>query len=449
MTEMDKREPPPSPSSFRVLDALPDAVAVLDGELVIQHLNAHFQALVSGDPEQTRFAVGRHYLACRSAALGPGTQDAEAIAEALSGKRSERAGAVPSARVFDTQVLPHTEGDRPLLLVMKQDMTERRLAEAALVRYHAVLEAVGFAAAQFLGTNDWEESVGAVIERLGRATDVSRVYVFEMHTAEDGALLASQRYEWAAEGVLPQLDNPELQSMAFASIGFGRWIELLAQNETVHGLVRDFPQGERDILEPQDIIAIAVVPIFVDEVWWGFIGLDECRAARPWSAAEIEALRAAAGLFGAAIQHQRARAALRQSLAQEALIRAQEDALLQLSTPLIPVHDEVVVMPLVGALDQKRAERVLETLLAGIVERSARAAILDVTGIPRLDADVADALLRVARAARLLGAEVMLSGIRPEVARTLIGLGADFGDIATTASLKAAIALALKRASRR
>jgi len=449
MTELDQRDDPNATNAFRVLDALPDAVAVLDADLVIQHLNAHFRALVGSDPAATRFAVGRRYLECRSTAIGPGTLDEEALAEALAGKRSERAGASAWARVFDTQVLPYAEGDRTLLLVVKQDMTERRLAEAALVRYHAVLEAVGFAAAQFLGMGDWEESVGSVIERLGRATDVSRVYVFEMLSGEDGAVLAAQRYEWAAEGVTPQIDNPDLQSVPLEAIGCGRWIELLSRNDCVHGLVCDFPQGERDILEPQDVVAIAVVPIMVDDIWWGFIGLDECRRPRPWSAAEIEALRAAAGLFGAAIQHQRARAALRQSLAQEALIRAQEDALLQLSTPLIPVHDDVVVMPLVGALDQKRAERVLETLLSGIVERSARAAILDVTGIPRLDADVADALLRVARAARLLGAEVMLSGIRPEVARTLIGLGADFGGIATTASLKAAIAMALKRAGKR
>jgi anti-anti-sigma regulatory factor len=449
MTESDQRDDPTPPSAFRVLDALPDAVAVLDADLVIQHLNAHFRTLVGSDPIATRFAIGRRYLECRSSAIGPGTQDEVALEEALTGKRSERAGTGAWARVFDTQVLPFVEGDRSLLLVVKQDMTDRRLAEAAQVRYHAVLEAVGFAAAKFLGMHDWEESVGAVLERLGRTTDVSRVYIFEMFTGEDGALRASQRYEWVAKGVVPQIDNPDLQDMAPAALGLGRWLELLSRNDCVHGLVRDFPADERAFLEPQDIVAIAVVPIMVDDIWWGLIGIDECRRGRPWSAVELEALRAAAGLFGAAIQHQRARAAMRQSLAQETRIRAQEDALLQLSTPLIPVHDDVVVMPLVGALDQKRAERVLETLLSGIVERSARAAILDVTGIPRLDAEVADALLRVARAARLLGAEVMLSGIRPEVARTLIGLGADFGGIATTASLKAAIALALKRVSRR
>jgi anti-anti-sigma regulatory factor len=440
-----------SGGSWTVLDALPEAIALLDADLVIRFLNAHFRELVAPDPEAERFATGKRYTACRSARLGPGAIDAEALAAAVLGKPGARLGAGrpgsgAEGRWFETRFLPHQEAGKPMVLVVKRDVTAYKHAETSLARFHAVLSAVGYAAAQFLGTSDWERSVSDVLGQLGRATDVSRVYVFEMHHGDGGKLLASQRWEWAAEGVAPQLDNPDLLDMPFEEAGFGRWIEVLASQEPIHGLVRDFPAGERAILEPQDIVSLAVLPIFVDDVWWGFIGFDECRKERDWSVPEVQALRAAAGLFGAAIQHQRARAALRQSLAQEALIKAQEAALLQLSTPLIPVRDDLVVMPLVGALDERRMERVLETLLAGITERSARTAILDVTGIPRIDGHAADALLRVARAARLLGAEVMLSGIRPEVARTLIATGADFTGLRTTASLETALSLSLRRA---
>jgi len=142
-------------------------------------------------------------------------------------------------------------------------------------------------------------------------------------------------------------------------------------------------------------------------------------------------------------ERKRLEAALRQSQAQEATIRAQAAALAELSTPLIPLTEKVVVMPLVGTVDQSRAEQVIETLLAGVTRSGATIAILDITGVGLVDAQVADALLRAARSAKLLGAEVMITGIRPEVARTLIGLSVDLGGIMTHGSLQTGIAAAL------
>lgn len=130
---------------------------------------------------------------------------------------------------------------------------------------------------------------------------------------------------------------------------------------------------------------------------------------------------------------------------QEELIRAQSEALAELSTPLIPISDEIVVMPLIGLLDTQRAQQVMTTLLTGISESGAQVAILDITGVSVVDTQVANGLIRAARAARLLGAEVVLTGIRPEVARTLVGLGADLGDIVTRGKLQSGIAFALNR----
>ena len=135
----------------------------------------------------------------------------------------------------------------------------------------------------------------------------------------------------------------------------------------------------------------------------------------------------------------RAEAAMRQAIEQETAIRAHAVALGGLSTPLIPITDAVLVMPLVGALDTQRAQRVIETLLEGVATQRAQVVILDITGVPIVDTQVAAALLQAAQAVRLLGASIILTGIRPEVAQTLVGLGIDFSGIVTRSTLQAAI----------
>ncbi|MDI1480979.1 PAS domain S-box protein [Polyangium sp. y55x31] len=132
-----------------------------------------------------------------------------------------------------------------------------------------------------------------------------------------------------------------------------------------------------------------------------------------------------------------------QKRAYEAL-QASEERLRQLSTPLVPIRDDVVAMPLIGAIDADRADRVLEVLLNGISGGRVRVAILDVTGVVDLDEHVAAALVRTAHAVRLLGAQMILSGIRSEVARTLVEIGADFSGFVTCANLQAAITQALR-----
>jgi rsbT co-antagonist protein RsbR len=129
----------------------------------------------------------------------------------------------------------------------------------------------------------------------------------------------------------------------------------------------------------------------------------------------------------------------------EDTVRAQAEALAQLSTPLIPISDEVVVMPLIGIMDARRAEQVITTLLSGITERRAVIALIDITGVTTVDVQVANTLILAARAVRLLGAEVVLTGIRPSVAQTLVGLGVDLEGIMTLGTLQSGIAYALRR----
>ena len=140
----------------------------------------------------------------------------------------------------------------------------------------------------------------------------------------------------------------------------------------------------------------------------------------------------------------RVRAEEEQRRAQAELVGAQEKVLHELSTPLIPISDRVIVMPLVGDIDEKRARHVMWRLLDGVAKRRARVAILDVTGVPTLDADVAGALLGCARAVRMLGARTLLTGISVELAQTLVELDADLSGIVTLSTLQAGIAYATR-----
>jgi signal transduction histidine kinase len=183
----------------------------------------------------------------------------------------------------------------------------------ALRRREAILAAVSFAAENFLQTESWEHDIQEILEPLSQAVMASRAYIFKNHWSENGDLLTSQRYEWVAPGIPPQIDNPGLQYLNWRETGFHRWEEELSHGRLLAGHVREFPPLEQELLRDQDIKSVLVVPIFTGQVWWGFIGFDECHQEREWSKAELEALKAAASTLGAAILHEQAEKALKES----------------------------------------------------------------------------------------------------------------------------------------
>lgn len=127
------------------------------------------------------------------------------------------------------------------------------------------------------------------------------------------------------------------------------------------------------------------------------------------------------------------------------VIDRQRQQLLELSTPVIKLWHRVVAVPLIGTLDSARTQVVMETLLQAIVDQDAAIAILDITGVPMVDTVVAQYLLKTAMAVRLMGAECVISGIRPQIAQTIVQLGIDLGDITTRATLADALGWALEK----
>ncbi|KAB8140664.1 STAS domain-containing protein [Chloroflexia bacterium SDU3-3] len=127
------------------------------------------------------------------------------------------------------------------------------------------------------------------------------------------------------------------------------------------------------------------------------------------------------------------------------IIASQNAVLVELSSPLLQISESTVVMPLIGAIDSRRVEMIMQELLTGVTTYAAQFVIIDITGLPIVDTQVANALLHATQAVKLLGAKVVLTGIRPEVAQTLVGLGVDLSSIVTLSSLQSGIAFALRQ----
>ena len=132
-------------------------------------------------------------------------------------------------------------------------------------------------------------------------------------------------------------------------------------------------------------------------------------------------------------------------LSREDVIRRQQEDMLELSTPVVKLWDGILALPMIGTLDSARTQVVMESLLNRIVETGSEVAILDITGVPTVDTLVAQHLLKTVTALRLMGAECIISGVRPQIAQTIVHLGVDLQGVTTKANLADALALALKR----
>ncbi len=204
------------------------------------------------------------------------------------------------------QPLRNRQGSIVGRVIMLYDITVQKQSMLELAQRDAILATLVDGAEVLLQNPEWRQTLPDLLAQLGNAAAASRVYVFEKHPNTTPAeSIVSQRFEWVAPGIKAEIDNPGLQHLAFRD-AFPRWVEFFERGESVQGQVKDFPDSERAILEPQNIVSIVMTPIMVNDDWWGFIGFDECKGERVWSAAEMRALRSAASSLGAAIGRQAA-----------------------------------------------------------------------------------------------------------------------------------------------
>lgn len=129
----------------------------------------------------------------------------------------------------------------------------------------------------------------------------------------------------------------------------------------------------------------------------------------------------------------------------EEVINEQQKSMLELSTPVIQIWDEILILPLIGTIDSNRARQIMESLLESIAVKKASIVIIDITGVPVVDSEVANRLLRSLKAAKVMGAESILTGLSPQISYTMVNLGIDLSGVTTRASLRDGLELAFKK----
>jgi len=260
-----------------VLDANP-AACRLHGMTRAELLGRHVTELV---PESRRAEVTKNFagLFTRDTSILEGetlVKDGRVIPIELAARRFEFGGQVAA-------------------LIHVRDISDRRRSQAALERRDRILHAVTRAAQTLLHAPSWQDAAPEVLAELGEATACSAVCLFGNEPV-DGTPGFRPQCLWPA----PPADAPGV-AVGYLAAGCARWRELLARGETVHGRVRDLPESERHIPERKGMKSIALTPIFAGEKWWGFLALGQADQERDWFSVELEALRTAAEVFGAAI----------------------------------------------------------------------------------------------------------------------------------------------------
>ncbi len=198
-------------------------------------------------------------------------------------------------------------------LVVWTDITARKLAEETLERRDAILEAVSFAAGCFLSAPVWRECIPEVLLRLGKATGVDRVSIYENAGAERSSLTMKLIYTWDASGADAGAYLRALDGSSYREAGLGRWRERLEKGEAISGSIAEFPPEEQQVFAGQPAFSLVLEPVYEAKKWWGFIAFTTSQPDRTWSRPELEALRAAADTLGSAIQQEKAQEALRNS----------------------------------------------------------------------------------------------------------------------------------------
>ncbi len=216
-------------------------------------------------------------------------------------------------RPVASQTGHYPEYARNCAVFVATDVSIQKQLQNSLIRLDKLLLGVAGAMDHLLMNTDLSSAVPRALRTLGLAADADRVYIYKNHPdPKTGDMLMSQLFEWNRFTRETQIKSPTLQNIAY-NIGFNRWYDVLSQNDTISGSVKDLEPIEQDLLAAQNIMSILLVPIFIDGDFWGFIGFDDCHSAREWRDEEEAVLMAMAGSIGGAVAREQAEMKLRQT----------------------------------------------------------------------------------------------------------------------------------------
>ncbi len=193
-----------------------------------------------------------------------------------------------------------------------EDITTRKQGEVELERRDRLLQGVAQASQHLLTSPDLETAIPRVLAILGEAADADRAYLYENHPhTETGEIAMSMRYEWVRSGISPSITQPHWQNLPYSAHGLHRWYRTFLAGQAIRSLVRQMPASEQALLEQDAILSIVMVPIFIDQTLWGYVGFDACRQPRRWSDNEESILVTISATLGGALNRQRAEAQMR------------------------------------------------------------------------------------------------------------------------------------------
>ncbi len=194
------------------------------------------------------------------------------------------------------------------------DITDRKFTEFNLRKRESMLEAISFSAEQFLKTPDWRENIDMVLERLGSEFNASHAYLFEKHPAISGEILSSMTYEWTAPGFESDLGTPDFQNVPESSMGSERMYEILDSGEPLVGSASFFNEAEKEYMSSINVMALLEIRVVVNGKYWGMLGVDDISNEREWTSMEVDVIKVAANVLGAAIKRQLDDEALKREL---------------------------------------------------------------------------------------------------------------------------------------
>lgn len=183
--------------------------------------------------------------------------------------------------------------------------SEDSLAVLVALRRDAILEAIAYSASVLLHSTDLRTSLQTIVERLGRATGVDRVHIFEVKPGTTSTVgVVAWHYVWSAPGIVTPREFAETPG-SMAQVGLASWMPRLLRGETIVSHTRDLDEPNRKLFEMGNVKSVLSIPVFVDDQWWGMIGVDDCQSEREWLPTELAALTTLAELIGAAVARTR------------------------------------------------------------------------------------------------------------------------------------------------
>lgn len=283
-----------------IMENMREAVLVVDTQQRVIDLNRAAQNLLRRPPADIMGQPVTNLLPSLSSANASTTQ-----LDVVVGEGAHR-------RDFNLRLSPLTSARGRVYgqLLVLRDITERKRAEAELHQRDKILEALAYSGELFLRPGRLTDSFDGMLSLLGEAAKVSRAAIFQNHVADDSRLLTDRVAEWVTPDAHHQ--SPPVRDFDYQASGFIRWVNALGAGRPISGLVSQFPAAEQATLTQLGIGALAAVPIFCQGQWWGFLVFMDEAPDRRWSAAEIEALKSAAGMVGAALARQATEAAERE-----------------------------------------------------------------------------------------------------------------------------------------